>query len=87
MDGTAPHEDILEGCAPSCATTIRAHADAAAPVLPPFQVCSPASRARPSKGLIARGTLVPAWNWLSQTLAAGEDRHKAPQGAGAGAQA
>src|ERR1700744_2641782 len=71
MDGHAlPHEDILEGLRP---TLRRDHYDRRPTPLRlfcrPFQdllTCEP--RKTKQKASIARGTLVPTWNWLSQTL-------------------
>jgi hypothetical protein len=71
MDGHAlPHEDILCGLRPSLRQD---HADR--PPTPlrlfchPFQdllICAP--RQAKQKAAIARSTLIPAWNWISQTL-------------------
>src|SRR4051812_8263019 len=71
MDGRAlPHQDILDGLRP---VLRREHYERAPTPLRlfcrPFQdllTCQP--RRVKQKGLIARGTLVPTWNWLSQTL-------------------
>jgi hypothetical protein len=71
MDGTLlPHDDILEGLRP----VLRRENFERTPTplrlfCRPFQdllTCTP--RKVKQKGCIARGTLVPAWNWLSQTL-------------------
>ena len=71
MDGhVLPHDDILEGLRPilrrenyeRTPTPLRLFCR-------PFQdllTCAP--RKAKQKGCIARSTLVPAWNWLSQTL-------------------
>src|SRR5882672_1109370 len=65
-----PHNDILEGLRPilrrenyeRTPTPLRLFCR-------PFQVLLTAMpRKSKQKGSIARGTLVPAWNWLSQTL-------------------
>src|SRR5689334_7892833 len=71
MDGRAlPHEQILEGLRP---VLRRDHYDRTLTPLRlfcrPFQdllTCCP--RRTKQKGTIARGTLVPAWNWISRTL-------------------
>lgn len=71
MDGHAlPHEDILCGLRP---TLRQDHANR--PPTPlrlfclPFQdLLSCAPREAKQKAAIARGTLVPAWNWISLTL-------------------
>lgn len=71
MDGHAlPHQDILDGLRP---VLRRDHYDRAPTPLRlfcrPFQdllTCHP--RLAKQKGLIARGSLVPVWNWISQTL-------------------
>jgi hypothetical protein len=71
MDGHAlPHQDILDGLRP---VLRREHYERAPTPLRlfcrPFQdllTCHP--RKVKQKGVIARGTLVPCWNWLSQTL-------------------
>src|SRR4051812_4050048 len=71
MDGHAlPHKDILEGLRP---VLRREHYERAPTPLRlfcrPFQdllTCHP--RRVKQKALIARGTLVPCWNWLSQVL-------------------
>ena len=71
MDGrTLPHDDIMEGLRP---VLRRENYDRTPTPLRlfcrPFQdllTCMP--RKVKQKGCIARGTLVPAWNWLSQTL-------------------
>ncbi len=71
MDGRAlPHEDILAGLRP---VLRREHNDRTPTPLRlfcrPFQdllTCEP--RTTKQKASIARGTLMPAWNWLSQTL-------------------
>lgn len=75
MDGhTLPHQDILDGLRPALR---RDHYERAPTPLRlfcrPFQdllTCQP--RRSKQKGLIARGTLVPCWNWISQTLLARE---------------
>jgi hypothetical protein len=71
MDGHAlPHEDIMESLRPALKrdqfertlTPLRLFCH-------PFQdllTCAP--RRTKQKGAIARGSLVPVWNWLSQTL-------------------
>ncbi|HKU63691.1 MAG TPA: hypothetical protein VJQ06_01410 [Rhizomicrobium sp.] len=65
-----PHNDILEGLRPilrrenyeRTPTPLRLFCR-------PFQdLLTAAPRRSKQKGSIARGTLVPAWNWLSQTL-------------------
>src|SRR6185437_4448328 len=69
-----PHNDILEGLRPilrrenyeRTPTPLRLFCR-------PFQdllTCHP--RTTKQKGVIARGTLVPVWNWISQTLLPGE---------------
>lgn len=71
MDGHAlPHEDILEGLRPALR---REHYDRRPTPLRlfcrPFQdllTCHP--RKTKQKAAIARGTLVPVWNWISLTL-------------------
>ncbi len=71
MDGHAlPHEDILEGLRP---VLRREHYDRRPTPLRlfcrPFQdllTCQP--RKVKQKAVIARGTLVPVWNWVSLTL-------------------
>jgi hypothetical protein len=71
MDGHAlPHEDILAGLRPILR---RDHYERTPSPLRlfcrPFQdllTCQP--RTTKQKACIARGTLVPAWNWISQTL-------------------
>jgi hypothetical protein len=71
MDGRMlPHEDILEGLRP---VLRRENYDRTPTPLRlfcrPFEdllTCMP--RKTKQKGSIARGTLVPAWNWLAQTL-------------------
>lgn len=71
MDGDAlPHEQILEGLR---SVLRRDHYDRTLTPLRlfcrPFQdllTCCP--RKTKQKGTIARGTLVPAWNWISSTL-------------------
>src|SRR5579883_2449890 len=71
MDGHAlPHQDILDGLRPSLR---RDHYERAPTPLRlfcrPFQdllTCHP--RRVKQKGLIARGSLVPVWNWISQSL-------------------
>ncbi|HET7083646.1 MAG TPA: hypothetical protein VFI23_02680 [Rhizomicrobium sp.] len=77
MDGTLlPHDDILEGLRP----VLRRENFERTPTplrlfCRPFQdllTCAP--RRVKQKGSIARGTLVPAWNWLSQTLLPAETR-------------
>jgi len=71
MDGhVLPHDDILEGLRP----VLRRENYERTPTplrlfCRPFQdllTCTP--RKVKQKGCIARGTLVPAWNWLSTTL-------------------
>jgi hypothetical protein len=71
MDGhVLPHDDILEGLRP----VLRRENYERTPTplrlfCRPFQdllTCLP--RRVKQKGCIARGTLIPAWNWLSQTL-------------------
>lgn len=71
MDGhSLPHDDILEGLRP----VLRRENYERTPTplrlfCRPFQdllTCQP--RKAKQKGSIARGTLVPAWNWISQTL-------------------
>jgi len=71
MDGhVLPHDDILEGLRP----VLRRENYERTPTplrlfCRPFQdllTCAP--RKVKQKGCIARGTLVPAWNWLSTTL-------------------
>jgi len=71
MDGhTLPHDDIMEGLRP---VLRRENYDRTPTPLRlfcrPFQdllTCMP--RRAKQKGCIARGTLVPAWNWVTQTL-------------------
>ena len=71
MDGHAlPHEDILEGLRP---VLRREHYDRTPTPLRlfcrPFQdllTCAP--RTGKQKAVIARGTLVPAWNWICNDL-------------------
>jgi hypothetical protein len=71
MDGRSlPHQDILDGLRP---VLRRDHYERAPTPLRlfcrPFQdllTCQP--RRVKQKGMIARGTLVPAWNWISQSL-------------------
>jgi hypothetical protein len=71
MDGrTLPHDDIMEGLRP---VLRRENYDRTPTPLRlfcrPFQdllTCMP--RKAKQKGCIARGTLVPAWNWVTQTL-------------------
>jgi hypothetical protein len=71
MDGHAlPHEDILEGLRP---VLRREHYDRTPTPLRlfcrPFQdllTCGP--RTAKQKAVIARGTLVPAWNWICNDL-------------------
>ncbi|MBA2589189.1 MAG: hypothetical protein H0U98_11280 [Alphaproteobacteria bacterium] len=71
MDGHAlPHDDILEGLRPILR---RENLDRTPTPLRlfcrPFQdllTCAP--RAAKQKAVIARDTLVPAWNWISKTL-------------------
>ena len=71
MDGRAlPHQDILDGLRPILR---RDHYERAPTPLRlfcrPFQdllTCHP--RRVKQKGVIARGTLVPCWNWISQVL-------------------
>jgi hypothetical protein len=71
MDGHAlPHEDILEGLRPILR---RDHYDRAPTPLRlfcrPFQdLLSCAPRTAKQKAVIARGTLVPAWNWICNDL-------------------
>ncbi|MFO1249098.1 MAG: hypothetical protein U1E93_13000 [Alphaproteobacteria bacterium] len=71
MDGhTLPHEDILEGLRPILR---REHYDRTPTPLRlfcrPFQdLLSCAPRSAKQKAVIARGTLVPAWNWICNTL-------------------
>ena len=75
MDGHAlPHQDILDGLRP---VLRREHYERAPTPLRlfcrPFQdllTCHP--RKIKQKGVIARGTLVPCWNWISQVLLPGE---------------
>jgi len=75
MDGHAlPHQDILDGLRP---VLRREHYERAPTPLRlfcrPFQdllTCHP--RKVKQKGVIARGTLVPCWNWISQVLLPGE---------------
>jgi len=75
MDGhVLPHQDILDGLRP---VLRRDHYERAPTPLRlfcrPFQdllTCHP--RTVKQKGVIARGTLVPVWNWISQTLLPGE---------------
>ena len=75
MDGhVLPHEDILEGLRPILR---REHYDRTPTPLRlfcrPFQdllTCMP--RTAKQKAVIARGTLVPAWNWISSELLADE---------------
>ena len=72
MDGhVLPHDDILEGLRPILR---REHYDRTPTPLRlfcrPFQdllTCSP--RTAKQKAVIARGTLVPAWNWIRTLLA------------------
>jgi len=71
MDGhTLPHDDIMEGLRP---VLRRENYDRTPTPLRlfcrPFQdllTCMP--RTAKQKGCIARATLVPAWNWITQTL-------------------
>ena len=71
MDGHAlPHQDILDGLRP---VLRRDHFERTPTPLRlfcrPFQdllTCHP--RKVKQKGLIARGSLVPVWNWITQTL-------------------
>jgi len=71
MDGHAlPHEDILEGLRPILR---REHYDRTPTPLRlfcrPFQdLLSCAPRTAKQKAVIARGTLVPAWNWICNDL-------------------
>jgi hypothetical protein len=71
MDGRAlPHEDILDGLRP---VLRREHYERTPTPLRlfcrPFQdLLSCAPRTAKQKASIARGTLAPAWNWISQTL-------------------
>jgi len=71
MDGhTLPHDDIMEGLRP---VLRRENYDRTPTPLRlfcrPFQdLLSSIPRRSKQKGSIARGTLVPAWNWLNQTL-------------------
>jgi hypothetical protein len=71
MDGRAlPHEDILEGLRPILR---REHHDRTPTPLRlfcrPFQdLLTSAPRTAKQKAAIARTTLVPAWNWITQTL-------------------
>jgi len=71
MDGhTLPHDDIMEGLRP---VLRRENYDRTPTPLRlfcrPFQdLLSSLPRKVKQKGSIARGTLVPAWNWLSQIL-------------------
>jgi len=75
MDGhVLPHQDILDGLRP---VLRRDHYERAPTPLRlfcrPFQdllTCHP--RTVKQKGVIARGTLVPVWNWISLTLLPGE---------------
>ena len=75
MDGhVLPHQDILDGLRP---VLRRDHYERAPTPLRlfcrPFQdllTCHP--RTTKQKGVIARGSLVPVWNWISQTLLPGE---------------
>ena len=75
MDGQLlPHQDILDGLRP---VLRRDHYERAPTPLRlfcrPFQdllTCHP--RITKQKGVIARGTLVPVWNWISQSLLPGE---------------
>lgn len=72
MDGHAlPHHDILNGLRP-----VLRNGDEFQRTLTPLRLfCRPfqdlltsAPRLAKQKGRIARGTLVPVWNWISQTL-------------------
>ena len=71
MDGhTLPHDDIMEGLRP---VLRRENYDRTPTPLRlfcrPFQdLLTSMPRRVKQKGSIARGTLVPAWNWVSQTL-------------------
>src|SRR6478736_4448028 len=71
MDGhTLPHDDIMEGLRP---VLRRENYDRTPTPLRlfcrPFQdLLTSMPRRVKQKGSIGRGTLVPAWNWLSQTL-------------------
>jgi hypothetical protein len=71
MDGRAlPHEEILSGLRP---TLRRDRFDRTATPLRlfcrPFQdLLTSSPRGLKQKAAIARGTLVPAWNWIAQTL-------------------
>jgi len=71
MDGhTLPHDDIMEGLRP---VLRRENYDRTPTPLRlfcrPFQdLLTSMPRKVKQKGSIARGTLVPAWNWVSQTL-------------------
>src|SRR5690348_6627350 len=75
MDGhTLPHDDIMEGLRPILR---RENYDRTPTPLRlfcrPFQdLLSSLPRRVKQKGSIARSTLVPAWNWVSQTLLASE---------------
>jgi len=75
MDGRGlPHEDILSGLRPILR---REHFDRTLTPLrlfcQPFQdLLSCAPRRAKQKGCIARGSLVPVWNWVSQSLIPGE---------------
>ncbi|MEY4708110.1 MAG: hypothetical protein RJB58_1833 [Pseudomonadota bacterium] len=65
-----PHDDILSGLRP---VLRRDHHDRTLTPLRlfcrPFQdLLSCAPRRAKQKGCIARGSLVPVWNWVSQTL-------------------
>src|SRR5947207_13648410 len=71
MDGhTLPHDDIMEGLRP---VLRRENYDRTPTPLRlfcrPFQdLLTSMPRKAKQKGSIARGTLVPAWNWVSQIL-------------------
>jgi len=71
MDGhTLPHDDIMEGLRP---VLRRENYDRTPTPLRlfcrPFQdLLTSMPRRTKQKGSIARGSLVPAWNWLTQTL-------------------
>ena len=70
MDGSLPHEDILTGLRP---VLRRDHHDRTPTPLRlfcvPFQdLLSSSPRRTKQKAVIARATVVPLWNWLSETL-------------------
>src|SRR5215475_4890101 len=77
MDGrTLPHDDIMEGLRP---VLRRENYDRTPTPLRlfcrPFQdLLTSMPRKAKQKGCIARGTLVPAWNWVTEILLPSETR-------------